>query len=200
MSKTVEYFLAPQSPWAYLGHPRFMEVVQKTGATVLLKPADVVKVFSVSGGVPVGQRPPQRQAYRLDELRRWSAHLKRPLNLHPAFFPVAGDPGAKLMIAALHAGGTDKALALAGALGSAVWAEEKNIADADTLAAIADSVGLDGAALLTLSASDAVAADYARNTDEAIAANVFGVPWYRVDGEGFWGQDRLDFVERLLSA
>ncbi len=200
MSKTVEYFLAPQSPWAYLGHPHFMEVVKKTGATVLLKPADVNKIFAASGGVPVGQRPPQRQAYRLDELRRWSAHLQRPLNLHPQFFPVPGDTASKLMIAALHAGGTNKALALAGALGSAVWAEEKNIADADTLVAIANGVGLDGAALLAMTDSDAVAADYARNTEEAIEAKVFGVPWYRVDGEGFWGQDRLDFVERLLSA
>ena len=200
MSKTVEYFLAPQSPWAYLGHPHFMEVVKKTGATVLLKPADVNKIFAASGGVPVGQRPPQRQAYRLDELRRWSAHLQRPLNLHPTFFPVPGDLAAKLIIAALHAGGTDKALALAGALGSAVWAEEKNIADADTLVAIANGVGLDGAAVLKLTDSEAVAADYARNTEEAIEAKVFGVPWYRVDGEGFWGQDRLDFVERLLSA
>ncbi len=200
MSKTVEYFLAPQSPWAYLGHPRFMDIVRQTGAKVLLKPADVNKVFSVSGGVPVAQRPAQRQAYRLDELRRWSAHLQRPLNLHPKFFPVNGEPGAKLMIAALQANGTEAALALAGALGSAVWAEEKNIADPDTLADIANGLGLDGAALLALSAGEAVAADYARNTEDAIAANVFGVPWYRVDGEGFWGQDRLDFVERLLKA
>jgi 2-hydroxychromene-2-carboxylate isomerase len=176
-----------------------MQVVKNTGATVLLKPADVVKIFAASGGVPVGQRPPQRQAYRLDELRRWSAHLKRPLNLHPKFFPVAGDLANKLMIAALHAGGTDKALALAGALGSAVWANEQNIADTDTLVAIANGVGLDGAAVLKLTDSDAVAADYARNTEEAIEAKVFGVPWYRVDGEGFWGQDRLDFVERLLA-
>ncbi len=200
MSKTVEYFLAPQSPWAYLGHPRFMDIVRQTGAKVLLKPADVNKVFSVSGGVPVAQRPAQRQAYRLDELRRWSAHLQRPLNLHPKFFPVNGEPGAKLMIAALQANGTEAALALAGALGSAVWAEEKNIADPETLADIANGLGLDGAALLALSAGEAVAADYACNTEDAIAANVFGVPWYRVDGEGFWGQDRLDFVERLLKA
>ncbi len=200
MSKTVEYFPAPQSPWAYLGHPHFMDVVKRTGATVQLKPADVNKIFAASGGVPVGQRPPQRQAYRLDELRRWSAHLQRTLNLHPKFFPVAGDTASKLMIAALHVGGTDKALALAGALGSAVWAEEKNIADADTLIAIANSVGLDGAALLAMTDSDAVNADYVQNTEEAIEAKVFGVPWYRVDGEGFWGQDRLDFVERLLSS
>jgi 2-hydroxychromene-2-carboxylate isomerase len=198
MSKSIEYFAAPQSPWTYLGHQRFVALANKHGAQILLKPVDAAKVFAATGGVPVAQRPPSRQAYRLAELTRWSKHLGMPLNLHPTFFPVSGEPGGKLIIAALHAAGSDKALALLGALGRACWADQKNIADADTLAAIAGSVGLDGAALLTLSGSDAVAADFARNTEEAIAAEVFGVPWYRIDGEGFWGQDRLDFVERKL--
>ena len=78
----------------------------------------------------------------------------------------------------------------------AVWAEEKNIADADTLAALALDCGHDGHALLKSSETASVLAEYERFTDEAIAANVFGSPWYIVDGEGFWGQDRLDFVER----
>ena len=121
-----------------------------------------------------------------------------PLNLHPAFFPVSGEPGARMLIAALQHSGTDASLALLGALGRACWAEEKNIADGDTLAAVADSVGLNGEQLLQLSSSDAVTAELNQNTEQAIAANVFGVPWYRVDGEGFWGQDRLDFVERAL--
>lgn len=198
MSKTIEYFAAPQSPWTYIGHERFVALAKKHGAEVLLKPVDAAKLFAATGGVPVAQRPPSRQAYRLAELARWSKHLGMPLNLHPKFFPVSGEPGGKLIIAALHAAGTDKALALLGALGRACWADEANIADADTLVAIASGVGLDGAALLALSGSDAVAADFARNTEEAIAADVFGVPWYRVDGEGFWGQDRLEFVERTL--
>lgn len=198
MSKSIEYFAAPQSPWTYLGHQRFVALADKHGAQILLKPVDAAKVFAATGGVPVAQRPPSRQAYRLAELTRWSKHLGMPLNLHPTFFPVSGEPGGKLIIAALHAAGSDKALVLLGALGRACWADQKNIADTDTLVAIAGSVGLDGAALLTLSGSDAVAADFARNTEEAIAAEVFGVPWYRIDGEGFWGQDRLDFVERKL--
>ncbi len=198
MEKTVEYFVAPQSPWTYLGHERFVAIANRNGAQVLLKPADVNKVFAATGGVPVAQRPPARQAYRLAELARWSKHLGMPLNLHPAFFPVNGEPGARMIIAALQAAGTDQALALLGALGRACWAEEKNIADADNLVASANGVGLDGVQLLERSAGDAVTAELARNTDEAIAANVFGVPWYRVDGEGFWGQDRLDFVERAL--
>lgn len=198
MGKTVDYFIAPQSPWTYLGHERFVAIAKKHGAQVLLKPCDVNKVFAATGGVPVSQRPPQRQAYRLAELTRWSKHLGMPLTLHPKFFPVSGEMAAKLIIAAQHVAGTDKALDLLGALGRACWAEEKNLADADTLLAVANGLGLDGAALLKLAEGDAVAADYARNTDDAIAANVFGVPWYRIDGDGFWGQDRLEFVEQAL--
>ena len=199
MGKSVDYFIAPQSPWTYLGHERFVAIAKKHGAQVQLKPCDVNKVFAASGGVPVGQRPPQRQAYRLAELTRWSQFLGMPLTLHPKFFPVSGEQAAKMIIATQQTNGTDTALALLGALGRACWAEEKDLANADTLVAVANSVGLDGAALLALSASDAVAADYARNTDDAIAANVFGVPWYSIDGEGFWGQDRLIFVEQTLA-
>ena len=198
MSKSIEYFAAPQSPWTYLGHERFVALANKYRAEILLKPVDAAKVFAATGGVPVAQRPPARQAYRLAELTRWSQHLGMPLNLHPQCFPVSGEPGGKLIIAALHSAGTDKALALLGALGRACWANEKNIADSDTLVTIANSIGLDGAALLSLSGSDAVAADFARNTEAAIAADVFGVPWYRIDGEGYWGQDRLEFIERSL--
>ncbi|MCX7209387.1 MAG: 2-hydroxychromene-2-carboxylate isomerase [Burkholderiales bacterium] len=200
MTKTVEYFLAPQSPYAYLGHDRFVSITKKAQATVLIKPFDVAKIFSLSGGVPVAQRPLQRQAYRLVELQRWSSYLNKPFVLQPAFFPVSGDPGSKLIIAAQQAYGTEKALALAGALGSAIWAEEKNITDLMTLEAIASNLKLDGAKLVAALESDAVLKSFNQHTEEAIAAKVFGVPWYRIDGEDFWGQDRLDFVERALNA
>ena len=200
MTKTVEYFLAPQSPYAYLGHDRFVSITKKAQATVLIKPFDVAKIFSLSGGVPVAQRPLQRQAYRLVELQRWSSYLNKPFVLQPAFFPVSGDPGSKLIIAAQQAYGTEKALALAGALGSAIWAEEKNITDLVTLEAIASNLHLDGTKLVAALESDAVLKSFNQHTEEAIAAKVFGVPWYRIDGEDFWGQDRLDFVERALNA
>ena len=200
MTKQVEYFMSPPSPYAYMGHDRFVAIAKAHDAEVVFKPFDIAKVFSVSGGLPVGQRSAQRQAYRLVELQRWSTHLNKQLNLHPAFFPVPGDPSAKLLIAAQTAHGTDAALTLAGALGLALWAEEKNIADAESLAAIADSCGLPGQQLVATSLTDSVAAAYARNTEEAIAAQVFGVPWFRINGESFWGQDRLEFVEQALAA
>lgn len=198
MAKLCQYFFAPQSPWTYLGHQRFVALTEKYQAQVELKPCDLGKVFSVSGGVPLAKRAPQRQAYRLVELKRWSEHLQMPMNLQPAFFPVAGDAAALLIIAARLAHGNDAALRLAGAVMRAVWAEERNIADAATLAAIAQECGHDGQALVKASETSGVQEEYNRNTEEAIAANVFGSPWYVVDGEAYWGQDRLDFVERAL--
>lgn len=199
MPKVCEYFFAPQSPWTYLGHDRFVALARQNGVQIDIKPCDLGKIFGVSGGVPLAKRPPQRQAYRLVELKRWSEFLQMPLNLQPKFFPVPGDPAAKLIIATKLAHGTDAALDVAGAIMRAVWAEERNIADPDTLAAIAGMFGHDGKALVKSSETTSVQSEYDRFTDEAIAANVFGSPWYVVDGEGFWGQDRLDFVERAFA-
>lgn len=200
MAKTCEYFFAPQSPWAYLGHARFVALARKYGVQIDLKPCDLGKVFGVSGGLPLAKRPPQRQAYRLVELKRWSEYLQIPLNLHPKFFPVSPDAAARLIIATRLAHGTDAALDVAGAIMRAVWAEERNIADADTLAAIATACGHDGKALLKSSETASVQDEYDRHTEQAIAANVFGSPWYVYDGQGYWGQDRLDFLERAFAA
>lgn len=199
MAKVCEYYFAPQSPYSYLGHTRFVLLAKQYGVQVELKPFDLGKVFSVSGGLPLAKRAPQRQAYRLLELQRWSDYLGLKLNLQPKFFPVAGDAAAKLIIAAKLAHGTDAALTLSGAIMQALWADEKNIADADTLAALAITCGHDGRALLKSSETASVQSEYDRFTDEATAANVFGSPWYVIDREGFWGQDRLDFVERAFA-
>ena len=199
MAKSVDYYFAPPSPWAYLGHDRLVAMAAKAGATINVKPCDIGKVFTVSGGVPLAKRPPQRQAYRLLELKRWSEHLGMPLNIQPKFFPVSGDLASQLIIATRLTHGTAGALKITAGVMRAVWAEERNIADADTLAAIAADCGFDGAALLKSAQTASVLAEYASNTEEAIAANVFGAPWYVVDGEGYWGQDRLDFVERALN-
>lgn len=199
MAKISEYYFVPQSPFAYLGHARFVALAKQYGVSVEVKPFDLGKVFSLSGGLPLAKRAPQRQAYRLLELQRWSEFLGLPLNLQPKFFPVSGDLAAKLIIATRLAHGTDAALTLSGKIMQAVWAEEKNIADADTLTAIAVDCGHDGKGLLKSAETASVQADYDRFTDDAIAANVFGAPWYVVDGQGYWGQDRLDFVERAFA-
>jgi len=198
MSKTIQYYFAPHSPWAYLGHERLLKLAAQYGAMIEPRPVDLGAVFSETGGLPLAKRPPARQAYRLQELQRWSAHTGLPLNLHPKFFPVDPVPAALLLVAAREEQGADQALALAGAVMRAVWAEEQDIADAATLARLADDTGFDGAALLAAAQGPAVRRKFEGFTKDALDAGVFGSPWYVVDGQGFWGQDRLDFVERLL--
>ena len=199
MGRTVDYYFAPQSPWAYLGHQRLAEIVQRTGAAVRVMPIDLGgKVFPISGGLPLGQRAPQRQAYRLVELQRYSKFLNVPLNLKPKYFPVGGDDAARLIIAADLAHGAAAAMAIAGGILAACWAQERNMADDKVLAELLHEQNL-SANLLEQSHSQAVQVRYDTYTQAAIDAGVFGAPSYVVEGEIFWGQDRLDFVERALA-
>lgn len=195
----VDYYFATVSPWAYLGHARFVAIARAAGATVRVKPMDLGVIFPVSGGLPLAKRAPQRQAYRLMELRRFSRHLDIPLHPQPAHFPVDGNDAARLVLAANTALGSAAALDLAHRVGRAIWAEQRNVADRATLAALLAEAGLPDN-LLHPAAMDAAGARYAACTDEARALGVFGAPTYVIDGELFWGQDRLDFVQRRLQA
>jgi len=199
MGRTIDYYLAPQSPWTYLGHRRLTDIARAAGARVNVLPFDLGgKVFPVSGGLPLAQRAPQRQAYRLVELKRFSEHSGVPLNLQPRFFPVNGDAAARLIIAVDLHEGSDAAMTLTGAVLRAVWAEERDIADADELATLLATCGLP-AGRLDDAHAPAGADRYDANTQRAIAAGVFGAPSYVVNGEIFWGQDRLDFLQRRLA-
>ena len=199
MRKICQYFFSPNSPWSYLGHARFVAMARQHGVQIEVCPFDLGKVFGASGGLPLAKRSPQRQAYRLTELARWSGHLALPMNVQPKFFPVSPDAASKLIVGTRLALGVEVALDLSQAIMHGLWADEKNIGDADTLVQIANSCELDGRMLLKSSETASVQAEYERNTDDAMAASVFGAPWYVLDGESFWGQDRLDFLERAFS-
>jgi 2-hydroxychromene-2-carboxylate isomerase len=200
MGKVCEYFFAPHSPFAYLGHARLVAMAKQHQVQITLKPFDLSKVFGQSGGLPLAKRAPQRQAYRLKELARWSSFLEVPMHLQPTYFPVQSDAAARLIIATQLAHGTSAALDLTGAIMRGIWAEQKNLADNDTLLGITNELGHDGLSLLKSSETASVQAEFDRFTEEATTANVFGAPWYIIDGEGYWGQDRLDFVERAMAA
>ena len=199
MSISVDYYLAPQSPWTYLGHQRFADLAKAANAQVNVLPIDLGgKVFPVSGGLPLGKRAPQRQAYRLVELQRFADYLHAPLNLQPKFFPVAADDAARLIVAVDQLDGADAAMHITDAVLRAVWVEERNIADEATLAALLREREMP-ARRLEDAHSQAVQERFEANTQRAIDAGVFGAPSYVIDGEIFWGQDRLDFVERRLA-
>jgi 2-hydroxychromene-2-carboxylate isomerase len=195
MAETVDYYLSLNSPWTYMGHRRFADLMEFHGLEVQVHPVDFAKViFPATGGLPVGKRSPQRQAYRLLELERWRKHLGIELNIQPKFWPADEALAACLVLAA----GTSDAVVLTGALLRAVWAEERNIADRETLLAIAGKCDLDAEGLITMAELDAVAQRRVTESEQAIERGVFGAPTYIFKGELFWGQDRLDFLERAI--
>ena len=198
MAAVIDYYLSPQSPWTYLGHERFGQIAAKAGASINVLPVDLGRVFPVSGGLPLAKRAPQRQAYRLVELKRFSEHLGRPLNLHPRYFPVASDDAAKLIIAVDQNDGSAAAMRLAGAILRGVWVDEQNIADPAALQRMLEACGLP-TRRLDDSQSQAVHERYEEDSQRAIDSGVFGAPTYVALGEMFWGQDRLDFLERRLA-
>ncbi len=193
---SIDYYLSLNSPWSYLGHDRLMAMATRYEVRVHIKPVDFSVIFPRTGGLPVGKRSPQRQAYRLQELTRWRHFLGVPLNLHPAHWP-ADDRTATGMVVAAREAGQDAAK-LAGAYMAAVWAQERDIGEEDTALAIATEQGFDAAALRA--GVDRGIALRDADTLQAIERGVFGAPSYVIGGEIFWGQDRLDFVERALAA
>jgi 2-hydroxychromene-2-carboxylate isomerase len=198
MEKRVDYYFATLSPFMYLGHERLVAIARRHGATIAVKPVDLGEIFTVSGGLPLSKRAPQRQAYRLTELERWSEYLGIPLNRQPRFFPVNGVRAAYWILAA-NERDPAQALELTGAVGEAIWREERDVSDEATLTALARGLGLDAPALAERAASAETAARYKALTEEAIERAVFGSPTYIYRDELFWGQDRLDFLDRALA-
>ncbi len=199
MTQRIDYYVCLISPWTYLGDARFRAIAAKHGAEVNVKPMNLGRVFPETGGLPLAKRAPARQAYRMQELKRWRDFLELPLALEPAFFPASEWPAAGMVIAAKQQG-RDCGPLVNGFL-SAVWAEDRNIADPAAAAAIADERGFDGSALLAEAERDAgIKATWDTYSEEALAAGVFGAPAYVIGEHVFWGQDRLDFVDRLLAA
>ncbi|MBY0437721.1 MAG: 2-hydroxychromene-2-carboxylate isomerase [Burkholderiales bacterium] len=196
MVRTVQYWFSTASPWAWLGSARFAQLVERTQTAVLVEPIDLGAVFAATGGTPFPSRSPARQSYRQLELARWSRRLGVPIRLQPAHYPVDREPSSRLVIAAREYG--LDALALSQAVLRAIWSEDRDIADWGTLQDIARDAGLDGAALIESARDPHIHELYVQNTRAAIAAGVFGSPTYAVDGERFWGQDRLDFLEERL--
>ena len=194
----VNYFYSHVSPWTYLGHQRFLDMAKKHGAGIDFVPLTLAKVFPVSGGLPLGKRAPQRQAYRMWELRRWPTVLGIKINIEPKYFPVDDGPSAKIALLIQRDGGDISKLSLA--FMSAVWQEERNITDRGTLIEITNDYSFDGEALYEESLGEEANKLLEINCTRANEAEVFGAPTYVVDGEPFWGQDRLDLLERVLSA
>jgi len=193
---TFDFYFAAVSPWVYLGNPGLIDLLERHDAEIRLHAVDLGQLGE-HGFLALAQRPRARQNYRLLELKRWSERLKQPLHLHPRFFPVAAAIAGQMVLAAQAKHSGRRALVLLGQIGRAVWADELDVSDPEVLVKLADGCGFEGRALLE--AAPDMAASALESTERARSLGVFGAPWYVVDGEAFWGQDRLDFVDRALS-
>jgi 2-hydroxychromene-2-carboxylate isomerase len=195
----VDYYASLNSPWTHLGAARIEAMCAKHGATLRIWPVDFGTIFAGSGGLPLPKRSPQRQAYRLMELRRWRDQLGIPINIQPKHFPASEALSSACVIALRETEGDAPAIRLAHSVLKAVWEEEKDPGDPAVLAALVTECGLDSDRVLGLGQDPRWTQMKARDTQAALIRGVFGAPSYVIGDEIFWGQDRLDFVERRLA-
>jgi carboxymethylenebutenolidase len=199
MALHIDYYASLNSPWTHLGAARIEAMAMAHGASLRIWPVDFGTIFPASGGLPLPKRAPQRQAYRLMELKRWREHLGIPINIQPKHFPSNELPAACCVISLRETQGDGPAIRLAHRVLKAVWQEERNPGDPDTLAALIRDIGQDPDTVMKLGADPKWAEMRARDTQAALERGVFGAPSYVIGDEIFWGQDRLQFVERRLA-
>jgi len=198
MPVTIDYYLTLNSPWVFLGSAPLAELAARNGATVNVKPCKFGPIFEQTGGLPLPKRSPQRRAYRMMELKRWREVRGVPLTLEPKYFPCDEAAATRLVITAKLQGRDAHRLSLE--LGRALWEREESFADPAVIASAAERAGLDAAGLRAAGPPDAeLDALHEQYTQDALAVGVFGAPSYVLpSGEIFWGQDRLELLERAL--
>jgi 2-hydroxychromene-2-carboxylate isomerase len=193
--EAIQAFYGPSSPWAYMGAERLYALADRCGCPLLLRP---IRVVEENGGIPLRTRPQPRQDYHAIELGRWSQRLDIPLNLVPKYYPCRTiEVAAGAMIAAQEAGLDARAFSFA--VQRALWAEDRDIADLNTLRELARAtIGEAGAALVAEPLAAEIRAIWEGNLAEAVRLGIFGTPTYVYRGELFWGQDRLEFLEQAI--
>jgi 2-hydroxychromene-2-carboxylate isomerase len=198
MPITVDYYITLNSPFTYLGCALLAEIAQRNNATVNIKPSKFGPIFEQTGGLPLPKRSPERRAYRMMELKRWGEVRGIQLMLEPKYFPCDETAATRLVIAAKLQG--NDAVKLSLELGRALWEREESFADPATISSAAKRAGLDAAELRANGPLDAELDNlHDQYTKEALAAGVFGAPSYVLpSGEIFWGQDRLELLDRTL--
>lgn len=193
----IDYYFTVLSPWAFFGGKRFAQIADKHGVSVTFKPVDIGQLFTRTGGQLPKDRHPSRMEYRMQELKRWSKALDMPINLNPAHWPTNGAPASYAIIAAQNSGAGDVGV-LVNALMRSIWMDEKDIAEDAVIKECLAEAGFDPS--LADSGLLMGAETYAKNTNDAVNAGVFGSPFYVCDdGEKFWGQDRLDLLDAYLA-
>ena len=196
--RAVDYYFTTMSPWAYIGHAAFMGLARRHGIEIRYHPMPLMAVFPESGGLPLAKRHPLRQRYRMIELQRWRERRGLSFNLEPRFWPFDQSLADKVVLALVRSG-ADPELFLPRAF-AATWEEERNLADPAEVGDLLRAAGCDADAILVMARTDAIGAAYAAEASTALDDGVFGSPCYRLAGEIFWGQDRLDLLDDALAS
>ncbi|MBO88650.1 MAG: disulfide bond formation protein DsbA [Rickettsiales bacterium] len=194
----IEYFYSAHSAFAYLGSRRFIEIAKAANRKIIHKPFDLARGIVGVGSVPTRERPQNHRAYYFRrEIDRWSEHRNAPImDGYPEHHWNDTTLANGMLIAATQQNANIDLLAHA--LLEGHWFNDANLANKETLVALAKSVNVEPSPLLDAALSNEVAEIYEKNTQEAIERSVFGSPTYFVDGDMFYGQDRLEMVERAL--
>lgn len=197
MTDSIDAFYWIHSDWAYFGGPRLKATGERYGLKVNHRPVDLATVYSRTGGIKLPYRSKERKDYRLLEMRRFREILGMPINLEPKYFCVTGHLPSWFVIAAEDLG--HEVADLSQAIMRAIWVEDRNAEDAGTLVTIANDMGLDCQEILNNAQDPRTELTYMKHTNEAVERGVFGAPFYFFRGEAFWGQDRLDMLDRTIA-
>jgi 2-hydroxychromene-2-carboxylate isomerase len=198
LSRSITYYFSLHSPWTYLGNATFHEIARRHGCAIDYRPMPLRSVFDETGGLPLPKRHPVRQRYRLLDLQRWREARGLPLVLQPKHFPFDPSQADRMAIAIVASGGDP--LAFIGDVMAGLWARDEDMSQPEALLACASRAGLDGLALLAAADSPAIRQRYQEALGQAVEAGVFGAPSYVLDGEVFWGQDRLELLDSALAS
>ena len=194
----IEYFYSAHSSFAYLGSARFMEIARAGNHRIVHRPIDLGRVVEATGPGWSGDRTPSRRAYFFGrDKEHWSEFRSVPMmNRRPTHHDNDMTLANGMLIAGLL---QDVPIdRLAHGMLEAHWRDDADLANRETLAALGGQAELDPEPLLDAALLPETRAVYEANTEEAIRRSVFGSPTYFVDGDMFYGQDRLEMVERAL--
>ena len=193
----IDYYFSVLSDWAYFGGERLERLARRYGVRINHMPVRLAAVYAGTGGIILQKRSKQRQDYRVVELIRWRDYLGIPIELFPKYY-LTDDQLSSCMIIAAKLARADCGL-LANAILRAIWLENRDISDPDTLRKLADGLGMNADELLASARAGPTTAELDRYTQEAQDRGVFGSPFYLFGEEIFWGQDRLQFLEDALA-
>jgi 2-hydroxychromene-2-carboxylate isomerase len=196
LSGSIDFYFDFSSPYGYFASARIDAIAAKHGRTVDWHPILLGAVFKVTGGAPLPSLP-LKGDYAKRDIPRCARAFGLPFKF-PSKFPIATQAAARMTV---WAQGSDlgRAKTLASALYRAYFAEDRDITNPQVCADVAEACGLDRAQAIAAINDQVVKDKLKTQMDAAMAQGIFGSPYFIIDGEPFWGADRLDHVERWLA-